>query len=475
MSFASLQFAFFFIVVYAAYWQLGPENRKRLLLVASLAFYALWDWRFVGLLALCSVTDFTAGGQISKSTSRCWQKLWLGVSLGVNLGVLGFFKYFNFFAETLVALLNSVNLHASPVLLRVALPIGISFYTFRSLSYTFDIYRGQLKPTRSLLDYALFVAFFPVLGAGPIVRARQFLPQLARNRPFNPADLDAGFSRFVLGLCKKALIADTLGLYLVDPVFARPTSFAPGVLWLALAGYSIQIYADFSGYSSMAIGVSRALGFKIGENFKFPYLAVSISDFWRRWHISLTSWLRDYLWWSVASRIPFAARLRSSAALVFVFLVSGLWHGAGWTFVAWGGIHGIALAVNQQWIRWREGRQASGRNAAWLSSLAAGLLTYLLVTLAWLLFRAPDFTSAWVFLRGMFGGAGGSGIELPVVVYVAAAGFIIDHVAGYLLERKPETPQRLPAPVRGLAYAGLLVLLWHGMPDHANQFIYFRF
>lgn len=475
MSFASAQFAVFFAALYAAYWWLGLENRKRLLLVASYAFYALWDWRFVSLLVLCTLVDYAVGGRIAAATSRAWKKRWLAVSLGANLGILGFFKYFNFFATSLADLLNHVGLHASPAALRVALPIGISFYTFRSLSYTIDIQRGQLKPAQSLLDYGVFVAFFPFLGAGPIVRARQFLPQLTRDRRYNPADLEAGLCRFVLGFCKKAFIADTIGVYLVDPVFKQPGVYRPAVLWLALFGYSIQIYADFSGYSSMAIGVSRALGFKVPENFEFPYLARSMSDFWRRWHISMTSWFRDYLWWSVASKIPLAAHLRWSAALVFVFLVSGLWHGAGWTFVAWGGVHGIALAANQQWRAWREtGEPSRGSRNGWLA-IPGMLGTSLLVTLAWLLFRAPDFGSAWVFLRGMLGAGGAGSLDLPPVVGLAAAGFVIDHVAGYVLEHRPETVRQISAPIRGLAYAALLVLLWHGLPEHAHQFIYFQF
>ena len=474
MSFASAQFAVFFAALYAAYWWLGLENRKRLLLVASYAFYALWDWRFVSLLVLGTLSDYAIGRRIANA-SHGRKSRWLAVSLSVNLGILGFFKYFDFFATNLVALSQLFGLHASPTLLRVALPIGISFYTFRSLSYTIDIHRGQLKPAQSLLDYAVFVAFFPFLGAGPIVRARQFLPQLTRDRRYNPADLETGFCRFVLGFCKKAFIADTIGIYLVDPVFARPGVYGPAVLWLALVGYSVQIYADFSGYSSMAIGVSRTLGFKVPENFEFPYLARSMSDFWRRWHISMTSWFRDYLWWSVASKIPFAAHLRWSAALVFVFLASGLWHGAGWTFVAWGGVHGIALAANQQWRAWREtGEPSNGSRSRW-SVIPAIFGTNLLVSLGWLLFRAPGFGSAWVFLRGMFGGGGAASLELPAVVGLAAAGFVIDHVAGYVLERRPETVRQMSAPVRGLGYAALLVLLWHGLPEHAHQFIYFQF
>jgi alginate O-acetyltransferase complex protein AlgI len=470
VNFGSVTFAVFLVAVYALYWWRGRLQGRVVLLVASYLFYAAWDWRFAGLLLLCTVVDFSVGRGIITAASENQRRRLLGISLAVNLGLLAFFKYFDFFAESLVALLELGGLSLSTTTTRITLPIGISFYTFRSLTYTIDLYRGQAKTARSLLDYAVFVSFFPLLGAGPIVRARQFLPQLSKTSGFTPSDIEAGASRFLLGLFQKAIVADTLGAHLVDPAFADPAACTTGTLWLALFGYSVQIYADFSGYSSMAIGISRLFGIRVPENFQLPYLARNISDFWRRWHISLTSWFRDYLWWSIAKGIPYTARVRFSCALVFVFVVSGLWHGAGWTFVAWGALHGLALVANQQW-RLLRGEPAPGR----LHGVTSLLATQALVVLAWLPFRAPDFSVATIFLQGLFLGSGGEPIRVPPAVGLAFAAAIVEHIIGYLSERRRDLLDALPVSVRGVAYAVLLVILWHGMPGHANQFIYFRF
>ncbi len=480
MSFVGTQFLAFFAIVAVLYWLLGAKPRKVLLLVSSYAFYAVWDWRFAGLLVLTTLVDFGAGAGVEAASSRAGRRAYVGSSLAVNLGVLCFFKYSDFFAGSLASLGRALGIDVSWTALHLALPVGVSFYTFRSLSYTLDVYRGHMKATRSLLDYAVFVAFFPLLGAGPIVRARRFLPQLEKERRFSLESLEAGLSRFLLGFCKKVFIADTLAVYLVDPVFAQPADRSTAVLWLALAGYTVQIYADFSGYSSMAIGCSRMLGFKVQENFAFPYLARNASEFWRRWHISLTSWFHDYLWWPMAKKIPFAGsltiRLRWSGSLVLVFLVSGLWHGAGWTFVVWGGLHGAYLVIYQFWRAWRErGPGESRKRSALLSVLPGWVLTQVGVGLAWLVFRSRDAADAWAYLCGLAGFAGSAPLVVPLAVWVALAAFLVDHAAGWMMEHEPDVKTRIPAPLRAIGYVAILVLVYHGQPSYGSRFIYFQF
>lgn len=472
MSLASPHFAVFLGVLLLAYWGCSERARKFLLLLASYGFYACWEWRFLGLLLASTVVDHSVGARLPSAIGR-ERRLLLFLSVGVNLAILGLFKYAGFFAASAANLAGVFGWRLSPTILRVGLPVGISFYTFRSLSYTIDVYRGRIPPGTRFLDYALFMAFFPLLGAGPIVRARQFLPQLQCSRRLTPRDVEFGLSRFLLGLSKKILIADVLGPSLVDPVFAQPAGYRVGIVWLALVGYAIQIYADFSGYSSMAIGVSRLLGFRIGENFSFPYLATSPADFWRRWHISLTSWFREYLWWPIAQAIPVSDTARGARALVLVFLLSGLWHGAAWTFVAWGGLHGVYLAA-QQWWRSRPGdhQQEGGAGAR---RILAGIATFASVALAWVLFRAPDFPHAFTFLSALVGPGGQLHPAIQPSLALAFGGFVVDHAAGCVVERRPKLPAGLSPALRGLGYATLVILIWNGAPHGGEQFIYFQF
>ncbi|MEM9493870.1 MAG: MBOAT family O-acyltransferase, partial [Myxococcota bacterium] len=360
---------------------------------------AHWDWRFLALIVLSTLVDYTVGPLIHRESCQRKRTLWLCVSLTVNLGILGYFKYYNFFADSLIVLAQSAGLELSRTTLAITLPVGISFYTFQTLSYSLDIYRRQLEPTDSLAKFAAFVAFFPQLVAGPIVRAREFLHQLDRPRVFSFTDFEGGLTRFLFGFFKKVFIADTLGIYVVDPVFADPAAYTTATLWLAMLAYAVQIYADFSGYSSMAIGSAQMLGFRIPENFRFPYLATNPSDFWRRWHMTMSRFFRDYVYIALGgNRGSFARTQRNLAATT---LVSGLWHGASWTFVVWGALHGLYLTINQQLRRlWP---QRPSLPAARIGSLLIGwLITQLAVCLAWVLFRAGDFATAWDYLTGMF-------------------------------------------------------------------------
>jgi alginate O-acetyltransferase complex protein AlgI len=479
MSFASLSFLAFIVPVFAAYWWLEGRGRLVLLLAANYLFYAWWDHQLIWVLPVSTALNFLCGRRIDGAATRGVKRAWLAVSLAGSLGLLAWFKYHGFFAETLVAAAGKLGWHVSLLVSRVVLPLGISYYTFQMLSYTLDIHRGVMKPTRSPLVFAVYASFFPHIVAGPITRARQLVPQLEQGAAFDFEHLEVGLRRILLGLFKKLFVADTLGQYLVDPVFAAPAQHSAGVLALALAGYAVQVYADFSGYSSMAIGVARLLGLKLPENFKFPYLARNISEFWRRWHISLSSWLRDYLWWSLAKDIPFGGgllvRLRSLGALFVVFLFCGLWHGAAWTFVAWGALHGAYIVLYQIWRRWRDARASGPLALHRVGAVVAWLTTQAAVALSWVLFRAGDFGAFATYLRGLFQNSGTRTLELPALVWVALLALPVDHLAGWLLEQRPHVRRRLPAPVLAAGYTAMIIFLFHARPESPDPFIYFRF
>jgi alginate O-acetyltransferase complex protein AlgI len=373
-----------------------------------------------------------------------------------------------------MSLAGLLGWHVSSVTMQITLPLGISFYIFQSLTYPLDIYGGKLKPTASLIDFAAFVAFFPKLVAGPITRAREFLPQLERERTFDAKDLEEGCIRILTGFFKKAFIADTLAAYLVGPVFANPGAFSAGSLWLAILGYAIQIYADFSGYSNMAIGSARILGFRLPENFLFPYLAKDFSEFWRRWHITMSTFFRDYIY------IPLGGnRLSTHRVLVnlaVTMLICGLWHGAAWTFVCWGGLHGLYLIV-QYSMRLQSDRDSHNQeirhgaiNLIWKWSF-----TQLLVCLAWILFRASDLEVVGTYLTGLIGLGGKEGIQVPPVVWACFFAAFLDHLYGWFAENRSELVEEAPVLLRASVYSVMIVLLFHATPTASGQFIYFQF
>lgn len=346
MIFSSWLFAAFFLVVFTAYWSLRTRtSRHILLLVASYIFYMTWNPWLVTLIVGSTLLDYSVALGLEKLPTQRHRKLLLTASILGNLGILVLFKYADFFIVSLRTMLESAGIHTNLSTLSLILPVGISFYTFQTLSYTIDVYRREIPATRSLIDFALFVAFFPQLVAGPIVRASDFLPQLATVKRFNWDRLSSATVLFLIGLTKKVLIADNLAT-LVDPVFAQPERYVTRDLWIAMFCYGGQIFCDFSGYTDMAIAVARAMGFDLCENFRSPYLATSLPDFWRRWHISLSTWLRDYLYIPLGgSRF---SRWLTYRNLMITMLLGGLWHGASWTFVVWGAIHGLALAVTKR-------------------------------------------------------------------------------------------------------------------------------
>jgi alginate O-acetyltransferase complex protein AlgI len=460
--FTEARFVAFFALVLAVYWSLRDGRRaKTWLLLCSYVFYGAWDWRFLGLIGASTLIDYRVGLALADTDDAVRRRRWLQLSLVANLGLLAAFKYFDFFARSGAALLGWLGLPVSVATLDVVLPVGISFYTFQTMSYSIDVYRRRLEPTRDVLDLALFVGFFPQLVAGPIVRARDFLPQLARRPRFAQVDVRAALVLFLVGYFKKAVLSDGIA-GTVDAYFADPAAYDTLSAWLGVGLYAVQIYCDFSGYSDMAIGCAALLGYNLCPNFDAPYLAASITDFWRRWHISLSSWLRDYLY------IPLGGSRGSTLFtwrnLMLTMVLGGLWHGAAWRFVLWGALHGLALVGHRVWA-------ASGGR---MPRLLGWALSLWWVGLAWILFRAPDLATAGTVARGylLFDGPGEQllGDRLPLLLL----GLLALHVATRRLSasawwRRP--PGWAFAGGYGVAAALLLALLH----PHAEAFIYFQF
>jgi len=421
MIFSSPRFFVFLAAVLAVLaLPLRHETKKRILFVASCVFYAAWDYRYLALLLLVSVIDYYCAARIAGADDPRARSRWVTFSVVSNLGILGYFKYYNFVVGNLNGLVAWTGV-SLPVL-SILLPAGISFYTFKSMSYTIDVYRREIEPCGSLMDYATFVTFFPELIAGPIVRASIFLPQMTRRIGPTADRFAVGSSLFLLGLTKKVVIADRLAAP-VDQVFARPALFSAPTLWLAAVGYSLQIYCDFSGYSDMAIGTAKMIGYDLPENFNMPYSAGNIGEFWRRWHMTLSAWLRDYVY------IPLGGNRKGEGRryvnLMLTMLLGGLWHGANWNFVMWGGLHGSALAAHA-WYRTKAG------NRLRIPSPVAWLMTLLFVVLCWIPFRSPTFAATAQFFRGMFTARRGAPWA-PDAVFIALALVVPAHLVGLWL------------------------------------------
>ncbi len=392
MLFTEFRFLVFFALTFSGVWLLrGNPARKLWLLLASYVFYAGWDPRFLLLLLVSTAGNFLAGAMIARENPPGGRRAWLIASLVLDLGLLAFFKYLDFFLDSTTSAFAALGIGIPTPVLAIALPVGISFFTFQTLSYTIDIYRRRIEATRSPLDFALFVALFPHLVAGPVVRASELLPQFASARRFADLRFRVSLGLFLAGFVKKACIADRLGT-IVDPVFAAPAAYAASSQWLAAALYHVQIYCDFSGYTDMAIAIAAMIGYRLPENFAFPYLAGSVREFWQRWHMSLTRWFRDYLYIPLGGSRGSA--LRTARNLVVVFLLCGLWHGAAWSFIAWGAVHGAVLVLE---------RSGFGRLVARFPKWIGIAYVNGIVMVAWVLFRSPDFGRAGVFLRGLAG------------------------------------------------------------------------
>lgn len=467
MLFHSYAFFLLFTITVVVYWSLKDEPKRVLWLVlASIVFYANWNPWLVSLILFTAGFDFFIAQRIESATSTRQRKLLLLLSLVVSLGLLVAFKYTNFLLDSGYSALYWFGFQPPKTILKIVLPLGISFYTFETISYVVDVYRGRIRAERNALDYALFLLFFPHLIAGPIVRPGDFLPQVKRRKFLNWERLQLGARLFLLGLVKKAVIADQLAI-LVDPIFADPAACSSATIWVAVLCYSVQIYCDFSGYSDMAVGTAHALGYHLPENFNMPYFSLNIAEFWRRWHISLSTWLRDYLY------IPLGGNRHGTAKtyrnLMITMLLGGLWHGASWTFVFWGFYHGLLLTVHRAvpWPSWL------GRNVFIPFRWAA---TFLCVCVGWVFFRAQKFSDAWLIIRRMF--VPTHGLALPAhvtMLVVAVLGMVfLAHVLGKLVNWD-KLAQRVAFPWVAAVLAVGFLLVQVLMPDSGGAFIYFQF
>lgn len=395
MLFTQIEFIVLFLAVFS--FLLLVKNfraQKLFLLVVSYYFYAYWDWRFLSLLIASTLVNYFAGIGMKNSKDPKTRRIFLICGLAMDLSLLGTFKYFNFFISSLSPIVASLGFETSS--LNIVLPIGISFYTFQTMSYSIDVYYRRIETCSDFPDFALFVAFFPQLVAGPIVRASNFIPQLKTPRTISLLNIFFGFRQFVYGLFKKVLIADNLSVF-VDPVFSNPGAFSCLTTWLALIAYALQIYCDFSGYSDMAIGLARTMGYKFPKNFNLPYISRSISEFWTRWHISLSSWLRDYLYIPLGGNRK--GKRRMYINLMITMFLGGLWHGAAWTFVFWGCLHGAALAVEKFFASFKS---STGESCGIARKTLEWGLTFFVVLITWVFFRSQTFTGAMLTLRQMF-------------------------------------------------------------------------
>ena len=472
MLFNSLPFAVFLPIVFAVYWALRNSlpSQNVMLLVASYVFYGWWDARFLSLIVASTVVDYLLGQYLAVATNALKRKLLLTASMIFNLGLLGVFKYYNFFMENFMEIANSVGLHTNPILLKIALPVGISFYTFQTMSYTIDIYRKQLEPTKDFIAFAAFVGYFPQLVAGPIERASNLLPQMSKRRYFDYQKAVDGMRQTLWGFFKKVVIADAVAP-LVDQAFGDPNGFSAIALITGALLFSIQIYCDFSGYSDIAIGISKLFGIDLMQNFRTPYFSRDIAEFWRRWHISLSTWFRDYLYIPLGgSRGSTALKVRNTFA---IFIVSGFWHGANWTFIIWGLINAL-LFLPLLLAK----RNRSNLNDPEISDLHRILLTFSITTIAWIFFRADSLSHAIDYLQNIAIWNSGKSLSIKptLVVYIALLffgdwigrkhDFALNTLSEGILSKSPWLRLTL---YLSLAY---LILLYIG---GQQNFIYFQF
>jgi D-alanyl-lipoteichoic acid acyltransferase DltB (MBOAT superfamily) len=470
--FPTATFALFFLVVLPLSWLAMADLRRwRLFIIAvSYVFYGWWDWHYVFLLAGCTVWTHVLAVRIDRARSRSARKALLAVAVGGDLGLLGYFKYYDFFVSSAQNLAVHLGFELPLAVREIVLPVGISFFTFMAISYVVDAYRGDFEPV-TLGRFAAYLSFFPHLVAGPIVRPGELIPQLETRRDPRRVDTSRAFYLIAIGLFKKVVIANYLATHITDPVFAVPENHSSAEILVATYAYAIQIYADFSGYTDIAIGLALLLGFTFPQNFDSPYSAVSLRDFWRRWHMTLSRWLRDYLY------IPLGGNrkgsLRTSVNLMLTMLLGGLWHGASWTFVVWGGIHGTGLTF-EHWRRSRPGyvERTPGRARVWLQRL----VVFNVVCLAWIFFRAESLGTAWEMIVGLFTrwDAASPLVTAGVVFWIA-----VGLGSQYLPARFPRLVvgrfSRLPVAAQAAVLAAVLMLVNTIGPQGVAPFIYFRF
>jgi alginate O-acetyltransferase complex protein AlgI len=479
MLFNSLEYPLFFLGVFVLYWFAFNKSLKAqnlLLLITSYIFYSFWDYRFLALLLFSTLLDYFTGLKIYDSNSTKGKKMWLWLSIAVNLGFLGVFKYYNFFIESFSTFLATFGLHSSPWLLSIVLPVGISFYTFHGMSYVLDIYNKRTAPTRNFIDYALFVCFFPLLVAGPIERATHLLPQVQTKRLFSYEKGADGMRLILWGFFKKVVVADNCALF-VNSVFNNYGAATRLELILGLIFFSFQIYGDFAGYTDIARGCAKLLGFDLIVNFRTPYFSRDIAEFWRRWHISLTSWFKDYLY------IPLGGNRHGKWISIrntfIIFLVSGLWHGANWTFVFWGALHAfyfLPLLLTNDNRKYTD-TVAANTNAPTLKELFMMIRTFGLVCFAWLFFRAQNLDSGFDYLYHILKPGVGTfdkGVGVGLLIILCSVMILLDWQF-----RKNEIPFKIWSEHKPKRYAAyitiILLILFYGAYINPQSFIYFQF
>lgn len=470
MLFNSLDFLLFLPTVLTLYYCLARTPQNVLLIVASYFFYGCWDWRFCGLLFGITVLNYVCALGVERTSAK---RAFLAISILGNLGVLCFFKYYNFFLSSLIALVETTGLTPNIPLLRVVLPVGISFFTFQAMSYTIDVYRNKLPASKDIASVAAYICFFPQLVAGPIERAEHLLPQFTSPRSVNFDMIRSGLFLVLLGFFKKIAIADAVAP-LVDEIFQRSARAS----WIELVGgawfFALQIYCDFSGYSDIARGTASLFGFELMENFNQPYFSKNVAEFWRRWHISLSTWLRDYLY------IPLGGNRQGSFAtyrnLLVTMILGGLWHGANWTFIAWGMLHGMYLAINRWFLGLKTHLFVVATLPNKVRTTLAVALTLNLVVLTWVFFRAQTIGEALVYLQGIVtlrGSFFGHGFFLTQLFFYIALVLFLD-IPQYL-QKRHEAMLRWHWIARGIIYASMIIFIILQYPANETPFIYFQF
>jgi alginate O-acetyltransferase complex protein AlgI len=424
MLFNSIQFAFFLPIIFVLYWSFNKKNLKLqnlIILIGSYYFYSCWNWKFLFLLIFSTLLDYISGLKIEKSQNDSVRKFWFWLSIILNLGFLGIFKYYNFFAESFADLLSNFGLNVDVLTLQIILPVGISFYTFHGLSYVIDVYKNQIRAERNFIDYSVFVSFFPLLVAGPIERATHLLPQIKAQRYFNYGKAIDGLRQILWGLFKKVVIADQCAEY-ANLIFNNYTDYTGSTLLVGGILFAFQIYGDFSGYSDIALGTARLFGFELLQNFSFPYFSRDIAEFWRRWHISLSTWFRDYIYIPLGgSKVGNLKKIRNT---LIIFLVSGFWHGANWTFVIWGFLNALYIFPL---IILRKNRNnisivAYDSKFPTFNEFASIILTFFLTVIAWIFFRSNNISMALDFFSNIFST---SFFTIPQVLPIVASLFIL--------------------------------------------------
>lgn len=479
MLFNTVSYAIFLPVIFFLYWFVAKKQKPQniLLLVASYFFYACWDWRFLFLLIFSTLLDYFTAIKMSEASHKRRKQFWFWLSIGVNLGFLGVFKYYNFFVASFADMLSQMGFQANPWTLQVILPVGISFYTFHGLSYVIDVYKSRIKAERNFVDYSVFVSFFPLLVAGPIERATHLLPQIQQPRVFDRTKAVDGMKQILWGLFKKMVIADQCAGY-VNTVFDAPSHYGGSSLAMAAVLFAFQIYGDFSGYSDIALGTAKLFGIDLLRNFAYPYFSRDIAEFWRRWHISLSSWFRDYLYVPLGgSRGGTWMKVRNT---FIIFIVSGFWHGANWTFIAWGLLNAIyflpLLLTNSN--RAHLEIAAQGKIFPSLKEFLSIVATFALTVFAWIFFRANTISEAFVYIGGMFSSSLFSMPEVfpkPLLLMIVIF-LIIEWLGRNHQYAIATTAVRQPAAVRwSFYYAVIAAIYLFGLHDSKLEFIYFQF